>query len=99
MLRHHAYFEFLGSLEDNSPTFAATLAGLAVLTLVDAAREDHSIIDRDWTGVKAAADAVSAIKEGNPLRRPLMKVLDELKGAGPDWTALNMDEALPRKSR
>ena len=41
MLRHHAYFEFLGSLEDNSPTFAATLAGLAVLTLVDAAREDH----------------------------------------------------------
>lgn len=91
MLRHHAYFEFLGSLEDNSPTFAATLAGLAVLTLVDAAREDHSIIDRDWTGVKAAADAVSAIKEGNPLRRPLMKVLDELKGAGPDWTALNMN--------
>ena len=89
MLRHYAYFEVLSSLEEQSPSFAATLAGLSVLNLVDDARENHSIVDSDWTGVKAVSEAVGAIREGSPLRRPLMKVMDELKGGGPDWNAVN----------
>ncbi len=89
MLRHYAYFEVLGTLEERSSAWTAALAGLSVLSLVDDAREDPSIIDRDWTGVKAALECVSAIKEGSPLRRPLSKVLDELKGGGSNWNVIN----------
>lgn len=89
MLRHYAYFETLGSLEEKSPAWNAALAGLSVLTLVDHAREDYSIVDRDWTGVQTVSEAVAAINDGSPLRRPLMRVLDELKGGEPDWDVIS----------
>jgi len=88
MLRHYAYFQVLASLEEKTPAWNAALAGLSVLSLVEDARRDYSIIDRDWTGVKAVADGVEAIKEGSPLRRPLLKVVDELKGAA-NWNVVN----------
>src|SRR5678816_2350031 len=88
MLRHYAYFQVLASLEEKTPAWNAALAGLSVLSLVEDARLDYSIVDRDWTGVKAVADSVEAIKEGSPLRRPLLKVVDELKGAA-NWNVVN----------
>ena len=89
MLRHQPYFELLATLEENSPLWTSTLAGLAVLSLVDAARSDQSIIDADWLGMKAVSDHVDSIREGNPIRRPLVKVLDELRG-GPSWSIVNL---------
>lgn len=89
MLRHYAYFEVLASLEESSPGWTPTLAGLGVLNLVDAVREDHSIVDEDWTGVRSVVECVASLREGNPLRRPLSRVLDELRGEGPDWNAVN----------
>jgi tetratricopeptide (TPR) repeat protein len=86
MLRHHPYYEVLGSLELDSPSWKPTLAGLSVLELVDAARDDRSIIDKDWTGVRAVTDMVESIREGTAVRRPLMKVVEELRGGTPSWT-------------
>src|SRR4029079_316703 len=51
--------------------------------------KDFSIVDRDWTGVKAVAESAEAVKEGSPLRRPLLKIVDELKGADPSWNVIN----------
>jgi tetratricopeptide (TPR) repeat protein len=90
MLRHHTYFEVLATLEADSPSWAPALAGLGVLDLVDAAREDSSIIDRDWTGVRAVCERIQGLREGSSIRRSLMKVVDELRG-GPDWSRVNQN--------
>lgn len=89
MVRHLSFFEALASLDQDSPSWAPTLAGLGVLGLIDAAREDQSLIDSDWTGVRAVADSVAALREGHSIRRPLMRVVDELRGAGPNWSKVN----------
>ena len=89
MVRHLSFFEALASLDQDSPSWAPTLAGLGVLGLIDAAREDRSMIDADWTGVRAVADSVAALREGHSIRRPLMRVVDELRGAGPSWSKVN----------
>ena len=88
MVRHLAYFEVLETLDDSSAEWTPTLAGLAVLDLVDAAREDGSIIDRDWAGLRAAADCVAALRDGSAIKRPLTCVLDELRGEQ-SWTVIN----------
>jgi len=87
LVSHQAYFDTLASTEEDSPAWAPTLAGLAVLGLVDAAREDPSVIDTDWTGVRAVVEIVTALREGTPLRRPLMKVVDNLRD-DPNWSAI-----------
>ena len=89
MVRHLSFFEALASLDQDSPSWAPTLAGLGVLGLIDAAREDKAMIDADWTGVRAVADSVAALREGHSIRRPLMRVVDELRGAGPSWSKVN----------
>ncbi len=89
MLPHLAYFDILAGADDRMPVWAPTLAGLAVLDFVDAARMDQSIIDADWTGMKAVSDTVSALREGSPLRRPMLTVLERLRDGGPDWSSVN----------
>ncbi|MGK2961954.1 MAG: hypothetical protein ACSLFK_07370 [Gemmatimonadaceae bacterium] len=89
MLRHLPYYEVLGNAHEGLSIWAPTLAGLTVLELVDAARDDRTIIDRDWTGVRAAADSVAALREGLPVRRHLMTVVDQLRDGGPSWTNIN----------
>ncbi len=89
MLRHLPYYEVLGNAHEGLPIWAPTLAGLAVLELVDAARVDWAIVDRDWTGVRAASDSVSALREGLPVRRHLMTIVEQLRDGGPSWTNIN----------
>ena len=89
MLRHQSYFDVLATAEQDSPAWHATLAGLAVLRLVDVARENAAIIDSDWTGVRAVASSVEALKEGSALRRPLMRIVDQLRDGVSDWSTLN----------
>ena len=89
MLRHLSYYDYLASLEENTPAWTTTLAGLGVLSLIDAARDDKSLIDSDWASVRGLADRVASIREGDPIRRVLMRVVDDLRGAGPDWSKVN----------
>ena len=89
MLRHLAYYDYLASLEENTPAWKVTLAGLGILSLIDAAREDKSLIDADWASVRSLSDRVSAVREGDPIRRVLIRIVDDLRGAGPDWSKVN----------
>jgi hypothetical protein len=89
MLRHQPYFDLLSTAEQDSPSWHATLAGLAVLRLVEAAREDPTVVDSDWTGVRAVAASVEAMREGSALRRPLMRIVDQLRDGVTDWSTVN----------
>ncbi len=85
MIRHEPYFKHLSTLELDSVSWSQTLAGLGVLSLVDAARENEMIVDTDWTGVRAVSGMVGSLHDGNPVRRPLTKVIDELRGGALSW--------------
>ena len=89
MLRHLAYYDYLASLDENTPAWTATLAGLGVLSLTDAARDDKSLIDTDWPAIQGLAERVASIREGDPIRRVLMRVVDDLRDVGRDWTKVN----------
>lgn len=68
--------------------WASTLAGLAVLRMVDAVRDDSSLMSADWPGVRAVVDRVSALPEGNVLRRPMMRIVDQVRDDDRDWRAI-----------
>ena len=80
MIRHHAFFQALGSLDEGDVAWQPTLAGLAVLRLFDSIAEGPRLDARDdWTTHRAARDAVSAVVEGNPARAILTRILDRLE--------------------
>src|SRR5687768_17016683 len=89
MLIHQAYYDVLADSTEDMPIWAPTLAGLAVLNLVDVAREDRAAVDADWTGLRVASDAVSGLREGSPFRLPLLRIVDELRDLGPAFNGLN----------
>lgn len=80
MIRHHAFFQTLGSLDERDVAWQPTLAGLAVLRLFDSVAESPLLDARDdWTVHRAARDAVAAVAEGNPARAILARILDRLE--------------------
>ena len=89
MLPHLPFYEVLATADESLPVWAPTLAGLAVLHLLDDARENPAIVDADWTGVKVTTDSVGALREGSPLRRPLQHILDQLRDGAPSWSGVN----------
>lgn len=92
MVLHQAYFDVLASEQSGSPEWGAALAGLTVMRLVDAARLDSSVIDLDWTGLRAVSENIASLREGTPFRRPLTKVVDELRNPSSNW--LTIDNSL-----
>src|SRR5512141_589501 len=89
MVTHQPYFDVLSLEQVGSPEWDAALAGLVVLRLVDAARADSQVIDFDWTGVRAATESVNALRDGAPVRRPLTKVIDDLRNPASTWSTIN----------
>ena len=89
MIRHQQYFEVLATLDENSPSWLPTLAGLAVLERVDAIREYPSVARDDWTGSAAVVETIGRISDGNPLRRSLMRVVQNLGCDEIEWAQVN----------
>lgn len=89
MVLHQPYFDVLSAEQVGSPEWNAAMAGLLVLRLVDAARVDISVVDADWTGLRAVMDNVNALRDGTPFRRPLTKVIDELRNPESTLSAVN----------
>jgi hypothetical protein len=89
MIRHQQYFEVLATLDENSPSWLPTLAGLAVLERVDAIREDPSVARDDWTGSAAVVETIGRMSDGNPLRRSLMRVVQNLRCDEIEWAQVN----------
>lgn len=89
MIRHQPYFEILATLDENSPSWLPTLAGLAVLERVEAIREDPTLARADWTGAAAVTESIGLISDGNPLRRSLMRVVQNLRSDEIIWAHVN----------
>jgi hypothetical protein len=88
MVLHQSYFDVLASEQSGSPEWGAALAGLTVMRLVDAARIDSSVIDADWTGLRAVTESIVSLREGTPFRRPLTKIIDELRNPASNWLSI-----------
>lgn len=88
MVRHQPFYDTLASAEQDSTLWGSTLAGLAVLRMVDAVRDDSTLMSTDWPGVRAVVDRVSALPEGNVLRRPMMRIVDQLRDDDRDWQGI-----------
>lgn len=92
-MRHHPFIESLGSLETDSAEWRSVLSGLLVLRLADAVREQgRPVVDADWAGVYSIREAVKGINEGDPIRRVLSRLMDELGSS--DYTVRDFATAL-----
>ena len=83
MLRHHVFFETLGTLNEDDRVWRSTLGGLFVLRLVDSvADEATSPTATEWTGIQAARTVATAINQGDPCRAILLRLLDLIEDGG-----------------
>lgn len=80
-LPHFVFFEALAAAtSEEDPEWRSTKAGLMVLRLLDnwAMWGAEVITEHEW-GVHVVRRAVTVIDEGNPLRTPIMNVLDVMR--------------------
>src|SRR6476660_6206119 len=75
MISHQAFFEFLAGSDQTSSGWQPVVAGIATLRLVDS-RLDESGLEADWASVESVRTAISAMKEGDPIRTILSTLVD-----------------------
>src|SRR5450759_5383614 len=69
MIRHQAYFDTLGSMQEDSPSWGAVFAGLSVLRLVDAYTDTESSDDpANWAQLHSVRTAIEGVSEGDTIR-------------------------------
>jgi hypothetical protein len=90
MIRHLPYFEMLSTLDESSPSWYATLGGLAVLDLVDKAREDPALVSADLASSAAISETISRIGEGNPVKRVLKRVVASVHSDDLGWQGVGV---------
>jgi tetratricopeptide (TPR) repeat protein len=79
MIRHQAYFDTLGSMQEDSASWCAVFAGLSVLRLVDAYTDNGSSIDpANWAQLHSVRTAIEGVSEGDTVRGVLTTVLEEV---------------------
>src|SRR5687768_10138701 len=78
-LRHLPFFEALGALDETSPDWAATTAGLVVLRQFDAWLDEgpSAVAPESW-GTRAVREAVDTIHSGTPVRGLLSGIVDAM---------------------
>lgn len=83
MIRHQVYFDTLGSMKEDSPSWRSVFAGLSVLRLVDAyADAGSSGKPVDWAQLHSVRMALDAVSEGDPARGVLTTVVEEASKRG-----------------
>lgn len=80
MISHQAYFEFLAGSDQNAPAWHPSVAGLAVLRLIDSRLVGESGGTSDWASLESARSAVTALNEGDPVRAILLQLIDAVAG-------------------
>lgn len=93
MLRHLAFFEELGKMDENDASWRSVSAGLVVLRLVDNWIADGATKSRvDAWGVSAVREAVAQVPETKPARRMLGAIVDVVVSS----TSIDMHALSPR---
>jgi len=83
MIRHQVYFDTLGSLREDSPSWRAVFAGLSVMRLVDSFADNSASIDpANWAQLHSVRSAVEDVSAGDPIRGVLSSVLEETIARG-----------------
>jgi tetratricopeptide (TPR) repeat protein len=79
-LQHLPYFEALATMDDGTPDWLETSAGLVVLRLVDGwICEGSSILSRDSWSLRAVRDAIKRVPMGTPTRSILSSIVDTME--------------------
>lgn len=79
MIRHQVYFDTLGSLKEDSPSWRSVFAGLSVLRLIDSYADTGSSIDpASWAQLHNVRTAIEGVSEGDPVRGCLTTVLEQV---------------------
>lgn len=80
MIRHHAFFEALGEIEELTPQWKSIVAGLAVMRLVDrVADEGEGAKPSEWAEVTSSRAKVEAVSQGDAARAILLRSIEELE--------------------
>jgi tetratricopeptide (TPR) repeat protein len=82
MIRHQTYFDSLGSMKEDSPSWRSVFAGLSVLRLVDAYANTGSANPANWAQLHSVRTAIEGVSEGDPIRGVLTRVLEEVTKRG-----------------
>src|SRR2546423_147111 len=83
MIRHQVYFDTLGSLKEDTPSWRAAFAGLSVLRLVDAYTDNSASVDpANWAQLHSVRRALEDVSAGDPIRGVLNSVLEETIARG-----------------
>jgi hypothetical protein len=91
-LRHLAFFEELGKMDDSDASWRAVSAGLVTMRLVDRWIAVGSTSRLDSWSVSAAREAIALVSDGTPIRRILTSVVDVMVAC----TATDMHALSPR---
>jgi tetratricopeptide (TPR) repeat protein len=93
MLRHLAFFEELGKMDESDTSWRAVSAGLVVMRLVDSWIDDGATPSRvDAWGVSAVREAIAEMPTTTPMRRMLSGIVDVLVSS----TSVDMHAIIPR---
>ncbi|MGH9422075.1 MAG: tetratricopeptide repeat protein, partial [Thermoanaerobaculia bacterium] len=77
MIRHLAFFETIGTLDETSYERVSAFAGLGVLRVVDRILEDRADANPgEWAEVHSSRRNVEAMRDGDPARGILLRILD-----------------------
>ena len=91
MLRHVAFFEELGKLDESNSEWRSVAAGLVVMRLVDRWIQDGVVATDGWGG-HAVRESVAEIPATTPLQRILASIVDRII----DATRVDMRALSPR---
>jgi hypothetical protein len=79
MIRHQVYFDTLGSLKEDSPSWRSVFAGLSVLRLVDSYSDDRASVDpSSWAQLHNVRTAIEDVSNGDPVKGMLTGVLEQV---------------------
>src|SRR3569833_2897613 len=92
VLKHLAFFEELGKMDESDAGWRAVSAGLVTMRLVDRWIAVGSTSKLDSWSVSAAREAIALVSDGTPIRRILTSVVDVMVAC----TATDMHALSPR---
>jgi len=79
MIRHQVYFDLLGSMKEDSPSWRSAFAGLSVLRLVDSYMDGAVGMDPpNWAQLHSVRAAIDSVSEGYPVRGVLLHIVEEI---------------------
>src|SRR5688572_6392060 len=80
MIRHNAFFETLGTLEERTPEWHAVFAGLSILRMVDRLSLEADLAQAStWSELRNTRESIESVNPGNPVRAILGRTMGSIE--------------------